>query len=221
MDKQVEQQVQFAVVNLPKDTGCLRYKENYFSTQKAKQSYENFQRDLPWTTQDITLFGKTYQQPRLICLLTSDEVSKSPKSGNGRDYYSSLPFVSWSSYPMVEEIARQIERDIKLPAGYFNVALCNLYRDGKDSMGWHADDEKRHGPSPTIASLSFGDARRFLIKPKSKSHVTSDYKYEYVLGHGDLLVMEGQCQDHWQHSIPKTAKLVGPRLNITFRKILY
>jgi alkylated DNA repair dioxygenase AlkB len=92
--------------------------------------------------------------------------------------------------------------------------LANLYRDGKDSMGCHADDEKELGPNPVIASLSLGDERLFRLHHKK----TKD-KLDIVLGHGDLLVMAGTLQHYWMHAVPKTKKLKTPRINLTFRKI--
>jgi alkylated DNA repair dioxygenase AlkB len=97
----------------------------------------------------------------------------------------------------------------------FNSVLANLYRNGKDSMGCHADDEKELGHNPLIASLSLGDGRLFKLHHK-KSKETVDI----ILGHGDLLVMAGTLQHHWVHSLPKTRKFKTPRINLTFRNIL-
>jgi alkylated DNA repair dioxygenase AlkB len=98
-----------------------------------------------------------------------------------------------------------------------NAALANYYRDGRDSMGWHADDERELGPSPddvAVASLSLGAARRFLLR-----HRTRGETRELALGDGSLLVMRGTTQRHWRHALPKTRAAVGPRLNLTFRVV--
>ncbi|SHJ28428.1 Alkylated DNA repair dioxygenase AlkB [Rubritalea squalenifaciens DSM 18772] len=98
---------------------------------------------------------------------------------------------------------------------HFNSCLLNLYEDGSQGMAWHSDDEtmlRRHG---VIASVSFGAERRFLFK-----HKKSGEKVELMLEDGSLLVMKGTTQDHWLHSIPKMARVKGPRINLTFRQIL-
>jgi len=96
--------------------------------------------------------------------------------------------------------------------GEFNSVLVNYYRDGKDSVGFHSDDEPELGP--VIASVSLGSARRFVLKRKS-----DDEKVEYLLGGGDCLLMKGALQRYWAHSVPKTSKPVGPRMNLTFRLV--
>ncbi|MEQ1530726.1 MAG: alpha-ketoglutarate-dependent dioxygenase AlkB, partial [Methylococcales bacterium] len=97
----------------------------------------------------------------------------------------------------------------------FNSVLANLYRDGQDSMGCHADDEKELGRNPLIASLSLGDERLFKLHHKNRQT-----KLDMLLGHGDLLIMAGTLQHYWRHSLPKTKKAKTPRINLTFRKIL-
>lgn len=97
----------------------------------------------------------------------------------------------------------------------FNSVLLNLYRDGNDSMGYHADDEKDLGESPVIASLSFGAARLFKLQHKYQK-ITLDIP----LGHGDLLIMAGTLQQHWRHALPKTKQHKTPRINLSFRQIL-
>jgi alkylated DNA repair dioxygenase AlkB len=106
-------------------------------------------------------------------------------------------------------------RGIKPSGGInFNTCLANLYRDGKDSMGWHADNEKVLGENPVIASISLGGVRRFQWKHKTKS-----LKKELALEHGSLLLMKGSMQHFWKHQLPKTTKQISPRINLTFRKI--
>lgn len=97
----------------------------------------------------------------------------------------------------------------------FNSVLANLYRDGRDWMGWHSDSESDLGDAPLIASLSLGHPRRFLLKAR-----TGEARVEQLLAPGDLLLMAGQTQKYYRHSLPKTAKPVGPRINLTFRRIV-
>jgi alkylated DNA repair dioxygenase AlkB len=97
----------------------------------------------------------------------------------------------------------------------FNSALLNLYRDGRDSVAWHADNEPGLGRDPVIASLSLGATRRFHLK-----HRRSGERLSLDLGHGSCLIMAGSTQHHWLHQLPKTARAVGPRINLTFRRML-
>lgn len=96
----------------------------------------------------------------------------------------------------------------------FNSVLLNLYRDGRDGVSWHADDEPGLGPDPLIASLSLGAGRRFQLR-----HRITRERAEVVLTHGSCLLMGGTIQHHWQHQIPKTTRPVGPRINLTFRQM--
>ena len=98
----------------------------------------------------------------------------------------------------------------------FNSVLLNWYRSGQDYISWHTDAEKELGLNPTIASLNFGESRRFLLR-RNDDH---EDKIEIRLAHGDLLIMYGELQHFWQHSVPKQAKIKDGRLNMTFRHIL-
>jgi alkylated DNA repair dioxygenase AlkB len=91
-----------------------------------------------------------------------------------------------------------------------------LYRDGKDSNGWHADNEKELGTNPIIASMSFGAERYFHLQHNNDKNL----KLKILLEHGSLLVMKGTTQHFWKHQIPKTAKPIGSRINLTFRSIV-
>jgi len=99
----------------------------------------------------------------------------------------------------------------------FNGVLLNLYRDGRDSMGWHSDDEPELGEEPTIASLSFGGTRRFLLRHRTRPELDT---LELLPSHGSLILMAGTTQAAWKHAVPKTARPAAPRLNLTFRTIL-
>ena len=114
--------------------------------------------------------------------------------------------------PTLFEIKSKIEKQINLN---FTSCLLNLYRDGNDSNGWHADNEKELGLNPTIASVSFGAERIFQMKHRN----SKKEKVKINLTNGSLLVMKGRTQHHWLHQIPKTKKEVGERINLTFRII--
>ena len=111
--------------------------------------------------------------------------------------------------PALATLRDRLSEELGAP---FNSCLANLYRDGSDSMGYHADDEPELGPQPVIASISLGARRRFALR-----HRTSRQRWTWELGEGDLLVMSGESQRDYLHAVPKTARPVGPRMNLTFR----
>jgi len=97
----------------------------------------------------------------------------------------------------------------------FNSVLANLYRNGQDSMGYHADNEKELGVNPVIASLSLGETRLFKLRHKKRRE-----QLDILLEHGDLLIMAGELQHHWLHALPKSRQEKAPRINLTFRNVL-
>ncbi len=141
--------------------------------------------------------------PRLTCWM-----------GDAAYSYSGLvnPPAPW--HPLVRAIRDRAEG---LAGGPFNGVLLNLYRDGADSMGWHADDERELGPAPVIASVSLGAVRRMRFKPK-KGRVGETLSLD--LPGGSVLVMRGGTQADWLHEIPRTKRPTSPRVNLTFRRIV-
>ncbi|MBO6519494.1 MAG: alpha-ketoglutarate-dependent dioxygenase AlkB [Rhodospirillales bacterium] len=156
-----------------------------------------------WRQEDITLFGRTHKMPRLVCWM-----------GERPYTYSGLTHPAAPFSPAVATIRKAAER---IAGSRFNGVLLNLYRDGRDSMGWHADDEASLGAAPVIASVSLGAVRRMRFKPKP--HFKAE-TFGVDLPPGSLLLMKGATQTNWLHAIPKTAKPVGPRINLTFRMIV-
>lgn len=108
-----------------------------------------------------------------------------------------------------------LERVQAVSEDQFNFILMSLYRDGRDSISWHSDDERFLGPNPTIASLSLGGSRRFLMR-----HKQTKEKTEIQLNHGDLVIMHSDFQHKYEHHVPKTKKKVDPRINLTFRNAI-
>lgn len=161
--------------------------------------------ELPWHEERYRMFGREVVAPRLVCW-HGDPQSRYRYSG-----------VVHEPGPWTEPLA-ELRRAVEGATGLrFNSVLGNLYRGGRDSMGWHADDEPEIGPSANdrhIASLSFGDDRRFVLRCAE-----SQEKTEVLLGGGDLLVMRGTTQSEFQHAVIKTAKAVGKRVNLTFRRV--
>ena len=155
-----------------------------------------------WEQRTIRLFGQAFPQPRLTAWYGD---------AGARYTYSGL---AWEPRPWLPVLARLRQRLEAATHARYNSVLLNLYRDGRDSMGWHADDEPELGPAPAIASLSLGAVRRFRLRPRAGlAHAPLGID----LPPGSLLLMRGPTQQRWQHALPKTARPVGPRLNLTFR----
>ncbi len=160
--------------------------------------------EISWRQRRITLFGKTHLQPRLICWMGDP----------GCTYrYSGSRWESEPWHPLVDEMRARVEA---LSGAPFNAVLLNLYRDGADSMGFHADDEPELGERPVIASLSFGAERTMHFRHR---HDRAQPTRRVALMDGDLLVMRGDTQANWRHAMPKTRRPVGPRVNLTFRRV--
>ena len=179
------------------------YIPNFCSIEKASTYFKILKATIEWRQDTITLFGKTYNQPRLTALYAN----------NNQPYtYSNL---TMSPKVFTKELL-EVKQDVEQMAHHqFTSALLNLYRNGNDSNGWHADNEKELGKNPVIASLSLGATRVFQFKHRT----LKDQKYKLHLKPGSLLVMKGEMQHFWLHQVPKTKKEVGERINLTFRTI--
>lgn len=157
-----------------------------------------------WRSETIRLWGKSIAQPRLTAW----------HGDPGRHYtYSGLTMKAAAWTPLLQTLKSEVEEAV---GETFNSVLLNYYRTECDSVGYHSDDEKELGPEPTIASLSFGDSRIFVFKSKQKRHKPVRLQLE----HGSLLLMKGPTQRHWLHAIEKETQPCGPRVNLTFRRIL-
>ncbi len=187
-------------LNLPDSD--ISYFPNFLSEEEATAYLKLLKEKVPWQQDNIKVFGKVHPQPRLTSLYASNSKSYS---------YSNITMVPNSFSDEILQLKERVEAFSKIE---FTTCLLNLYRDGKDSNGWHADNEKELGVNPVIASISLGQERFFHLKHKSK-----DLKHKITLEHGSLLVMKGATQHHWLHQIPKTAKKIGARINLTFRVI--
>lgn len=152
-----------------------------------------------WAQRSVRVFGKVHPQPRLTRWY-----------GDVPYKYSGLVWEPSEMPAIVENIRRQVEARI---GERFNSVLCNLYRDGSDSVGWHADDEPLFGGDPVVASVSVGAARLFKMR-RNDSSATQDI----LLESGSLFVMGRGVQRDWKHAIPKTTRPCGERINLTFRQ---
>lgn len=177
---------------------------DFFPKGLADQFQERLQNTLEWKHEPIRMFGKMVMQPRLTALYGVES----------RPYgYSGITMTpnKWTS-----ELKEMKDRLQEFTGIEFTHVLCNYYRDGNDSMGWHRDNEAVLGKNPSIASVTFGVTRIFQIR----HYETKAHKIDIPLSHGSLLLMSGESQHHWEHQIPKTKKVLGPRINLTFRKLI-
>ena len=204
-------------VKLPNNTGTLEYYQDFVRDRKCLFDY--LESHLPWTEQPIKMFGKEHLQPRLIC-----SFSTSPEITYTYSKQLQIP-ASMQGHEPVMLLRHEIERALSMEPGYFNLVLCNLYRNGEDYMGYHADNEPELGPDPVIASVSLGSERDFLVKQRQSTNYKFSEEAEkatlkYLLHDGSLLVMKDGMQTHWLHSIPKRKRITEPRVNLTFRRII-
>ena len=180
---------------------------------EANALYENLLNELPWQSDIVTLFGKTHVTTRQIVWMGDHDVSY---------YYSGQTrrAIPWSKQML--HVKRHIEQqlsssDINVD---FNSCLLNHYPSGADGMGYHADNEKELGAQPIIASLSLGARRKFVFKHKTIRQENKPVKVELYLESGQLIVMHGDTQDFWMHTITKTKTVTSGRISLTFRKVL-
>jgi alkylated DNA repair dioxygenase AlkB len=181
----------------------LEYFPHFLNTEKANFLFEKLLKEVSWQQQNIKLFGKEIPQPRLTAFFAEKGISYT---------YSGLQLKPETFSSEILDLKQQTE---EVSGFEFNTCLANLYRDGNDSMGWHADDEQVLGKNPVIASISLGGVRSFQFKHKTNKNL----KEKIELQHGSLLIMKGSMQHYWKHQLPKTKKEVSPRINLTFRKI--
>ncbi len=159
---------------------------------------------VPWRAEKITVWGKTFLQPRLTAWYGEE--------GNTYTYSGiHLEPLPWTQSLL--DIRRRVETVVEAT---FNTVLLNYYRDNRDRMGFHSDDERELGDRPVIASLSLGEERTLTLKHKRDKTVKPVH---LKLPSGSLLVMKGETQKTWKHGIDKETRICGPRVNLTFRRI--
>ncbi len=179
----------------------VSYYPAFFCVKDADLYFKNLLKALPWQQDKIKVFGTVYDQPRLTAFFGNNAIAYT---------YSSITMHPNPFEGDLLTIKQSIENVLNVT---FTSCLANLYRTGKDSNGWHADNEKVLGKHPIIASVTFGEERPFHLKHRKDKTL----KEKLILQHGSLLVMQGATQEHWLHQIPKTKKDIGPRINLTFR----
>ncbi|NND45479.1 MAG: alpha-ketoglutarate-dependent dioxygenase AlkB [Xanthomonadales bacterium] len=184
----------------------IDYLPAFLARDEAAQLCSVLEQELSWRQQAIVLFGKRVMQPRLTAWSSDPGITYA---------YSGLRLQPAPWHPAVAAIRARLKSELGLP---FNSMLANAYRDGRDSMGWHADDEPELGARPVVASLSLGATRRFRVRPRPGAP-PGQQPAGIDLAPGSLLLMGESCQSRWQHCLPRTAKPVGLRINLTFRRV--
>lgn len=189
--------------NLIPQDGELYLFNNFFNQHDADRYFHQLLNEISWQQRSITMFGYTVDQPRLVSWHAKEGI---------RYRYSGITMLPTEWNQTLLDIKYAVEQKIKHK---FNSAFLNLYRHGRDYMGWHRDNEKALGPHPLIASVSFGTTRKFRFKHMKHAELS----YDLTLSSGSLLVMQGEIQHYWKHCIPKALRITDPRINITFRQI--
>ncbi len=181
--------------------GELYLVNDFYPANKAQVIFNDLLQNIDWQQEKLFIYGRTVKVPRLMCWFGDK---------NTTYHYSG---VNHQPNPWSEQLLLIKQKIESFYPCSFNSVMANLYRNGSDSMGCHADDEKELGKNPLIASLNFGEQR--LIKFR---HSKSKKVVDLLLNHGDLLIMAGEIQHYWKHEIPKTKKIKTERINLTFRK---
>lgn len=193
-----------AVENHDLGNGSLQEFPFAFNERLADQFLAQLLEEIAWQQDKIRIAGKNIPVPRLQCWM-GDRGSNYGYSGIRLDPEP------WN------DAVLNIKKEVEALAGHqFNSVLLNLYRNGADSVSWHADDEKELGPHPVIASVSFGAERIFKFRPKLKS---DKRRFQLLLRHGSLILMGKTLQNNWLHQLPKAQNIIAPRINLTFRRI--
>ncbi len=184
---------------LPFGGEAILYPE-LFSKPESDELYTQLQQQTAWTQEPIKIFGKLVMQPRLTACYGEKAVA-----------YSGIIMQIHPWTALLLDVKQRVEQ---IAGVAFNSVLLNYYRDGNDSMGWHRDNERELGLQPVIASVSFGAPRIF----KLRTYKEHDHAISVPLPHGSLLLMQGDSQHIWEHSLPKS-KIQEGRINLTFRQI--
>lgn len=190
--------------NLLSKDGEAFYFSSFFTEDESQRYFLALEKEVAWKQEPIKICGKEVMQPRLTAWYGD------PDKGYTYSGITMRP-MPWNN--TLIQIKEKIE---KFSGVIFTGALLNFYRNENDSMGWHRDNEKELGINPSIGSVSFGATRtlnfRHFFDKKLKTSVD--------LADGSFLLMKGETQHYWQHSISKKSHSIGPRINLTFRTIL-
>lgn len=192
------------MLNLLPFDGFLGYDPHLLAQDAADLAFRTLLQEIDWHHEPITMFGKRVMQPRLTALYGDPNITYR---------YSGTTMQPRPWTPTVRAIRELCERVTETT---FTTVLLNLYRNGHDSMGWHRDNERSLGTEPIIASVSLGATRLFQCKHRTDRTL----RLSLPLEHGSLVVMQGAMQEHWYHQVSKEPKVLEPRINLTFRRIV-
>ncbi len=188
---------------LPYD-GKVEYHGFLYDQVTAQKYYQILLEDLDWKQDEAIMFGKHIKTKRKVAWYGNEQFSYT---------YSKVTKTALPWTFTLQTIKKQVEAVTETT---YNSCLCNLYHDGSEGMAWHSDDEKALGTPTTIASLTFGAARKFAFK-----HKRTKEKVDLILESGSLLVMKEDTQLHWLHRLPPTKKVTRARINLTFRQMRF
>lgn len=186
---------------LPAD--LMEYHACFINAAMGQRLLNHFIQTAPWKQSVRVMWGKEVLTPRLTAWF-GDEIN-----------YTHTTEGRYKTWPWTKELLALKAMVEPVCGRCFNSVLLNYYRDGNDSVAWHADDEPELGPDPVIASVNLGQVRRFDVRHKQNHQ----QKYSVDLEHGSLLVMKGNLQHHWEHRIAKSTQPMKARINLTFRLI--
>jgi alkylated DNA repair dioxygenase AlkB len=191
------------VNNILHTDGTVNYYGKILSARQANQYFDLLMQNILWKNDEVVIFGKHIVTRR-----------KTAWYGDS-DYLYTYSNTTKQALAWTKELSDLKQIVEEYAETKFNSCLLNLYHSGSEAMGWHSDDEKSLGKNNTIASLSLGAEREFLLKHKQTKRIAS-----VVLEHGSLLIMKDATQANWLHSLPKSKNVTQPRINLTFRKIV-
>jgi alkylated DNA repair dioxygenase AlkB len=187
---------------LPYD-GEVYYEKCIWDKPNAENLLREMQQHLHWKHDELMMFGKKITTNRKVAWYGDKAFTYT----YSRTTKSAIPW-----HPLLLPIREKTET---VTNASFNACLCNFYHHGNEGMTWHSDDDKEFGLNPTIASLSFGAERTFSFRHKITKEVIS-----IILESGSVLLMKSNTQTHWVHTLPKSAKIKDPRINLTFRLVV-
>lgn len=177
----------------------------WLAPDEAQAAFDRLREEVPWQERAIRVFGREVLQPRLVAWLGEPEAVYT---------YSGVRHVPLAFTASLRALRDRLAHELALP---LNGVLCNLYRDGRDSMGMHSDAEPELGPEPVVVSLSLGATRTFRLRPRAGG---AGGGLDLPLTSGSLLVMRGSTQRTYRHGVPKQPRVSSPRINLTFRQVL-
>jgi alkylated DNA repair dioxygenase AlkB len=188
--------------NLLPYNGHVNYFGKILSNEEILYYFKELNDTIAWKNDEVLIFGKLIKTKRKVAWYATSNI----------DYtYSNISKKALPFTPILLNLKQLVE--LKTGETY-NACLLNLYQNGSEGMGWHSDDEKTLEPLASIASLSLGSERKFSLK-----HQLNKQTVSVKLENGSLLEMKDETQLFWKHSLPKTTQVLGPRINLTFRKM--